>query len=428
MRALEGRFGKQDAVVGDDADRPAIQMGETGDQCGAVVGLEFVKGAVVHQTQDDFTHVERFFRISRNHAVQFFGGMAGRARWLAERAGRALAIEPGHALACQRNGVGIVERVVVGHPGNACVHIGPAEFFGADLLASGGFDQRRASQKNGALLAHDDGFVGHGRHIGASGGTTAHYHGNLRDAHGRQGGLVEENAPEVVAVGKYLVLHRQEGAAGIDEVNAGQGIVAGDVLRAQVLFDRHRVIGAALDGGVVGDDDAFGARDQTDAGHDAGPRRFIAVLAKAGELGKLQKSGARIDQQVDAFARQQLAAGNVLVAGGVTTSQGCRGDPVTQVGHQHLHAVGIGKKIRRARRKFRFEDRHAQDSVAGAPAGPARRGGLPVFGHQFAADQPAADFAGAGADLVELGITQQATGRIVVDVAVATEALDGIQC
>jgi len=29
------------------------------------------------------------------------------------------------------------------------------------------------------------------------------------------------------------------------------------VLRAQMFFHRHRVVGAALDGGVVGDDDAF---------------------------------------------------------------------------------------------------------------------------------------------------------------------------
>src|SRR5690606_19457518 len=43
---------------------------------------------------------------------------------------------------------------------------------------------------------------------------------------------------------------------------------------------------------------------------------------------------------------------------------------------------------------------------------------------QFAADQPAADLRSAGADLVELGVAQEAAGRIVVDIAVAAEALD----
>ena len=50
--------------------------------------------------------------------------------------------------------------------------------------------------------------------------------------------------------------------------------------------------------------------------------------------------------------------------------------------------------------------------------------GLP---EQLAADQHAADFAGAGADLVELGVAQQPPGRIIVDVAVAAEQLDGVE-
>src|SRR5690606_10164937 len=47
--------------------------------------------------------------------------------------------------------------------------------------------------------------------------------------------------------------------------------------------------------------------------------------------------------------------------------------------------------------------------------------------HHLPADQPAADLARAGADLVELGIAQQAAGRIVVDVAVAAEKLDCVE-
>src|SRR5258708_30903030 len=46
---------------------------------------------------------------------------------------------------------------------------------------------------------------------------------------------------------------------------------------------------------------------------------------------------------------------------------------------------------------------------------------------QLAADQHAADLGGSGADLVELGIPQQAGDRIVVGVAVAAQGLDGLQ-
>src|SRR5207302_4565170 len=45
----------------------------------------------------------------------------------------------------------------------------------------------------------------------------------------------------------------------------------------------------------------------------------------------------------------------------------------------------------------------------------------------FAADQHAADFRGAGADLVELGVAQQPAGRVVVDVAITAEDLDRVE-
>ena len=79
---------------------------------------------------------------------------------------------------------------------------------------------------------------------------------------GRHPRLVEEDAAEVVAVGEDLVLQRQEGAAGVDEVDAREAVLLGDLLGAQVLLDRERVVGAALHGGVVGDDDALAALDR----------------------------------------------------------------------------------------------------------------------------------------------------------------------
>src|SRR6476661_2243304 len=48
------------------------------------------------------------------------------------------------------------------------------------------------------------------------------------------------------------------------------------------------------------------------------------------------------------------------------------------------------------------------------------------FREQLAADQHAADLAGAGADLVQLGVAPQPAQRVVVDVAVAAEHLDAL--
>ncbi len=57
---------------------------------------------------------------------------------------------------------------------------------------------------------------------------------------GRQPRLVVEDAAEVLAVRKDLGLQRQEGAAGVDEIEAGQGVVERDLLRPEVLLHRHR--------------------------------------------------------------------------------------------------------------------------------------------------------------------------------------------
>src|SRR5262249_34045408 len=59
--------------------------------------------------------------------------------------------------------------------------------------------------------------------------------------------------------------------------------------------------------------------------------------------------------------------------------------------------------------------------------GRAIRAELAGFLENLPPDQHPPDFAGASADLVELGVTQQPPGRIVVDVAVAAEALDGVE-
>jgi hypothetical protein len=130
---------------------------------------------------------------------------------------------------------------------------------------------------------------------------------------GRHVGLVVEDAAEVVAVGEHLVLGRQVGAAGIDEVDAGQAVLRRDLLRAQVLLHRHREIGAALHRGVVGDDHAFDALHAADAGDHAG-RGDLVVVHASRHGGEFEEGRAGIEQGVDALARQQLAARDMLLA------------------------------------------------------------------------------------------------------------------
>ena len=66
--------------------------------------------------------------------------------------------------------------------------------------------------------------------------------------------LVEEDAAEMVAVGEDLGLVRQVRAAAVDQIDARQPVLLGDLLRAQMLLDRQRIVGAAFDRRVVADD------------------------------------------------------------------------------------------------------------------------------------------------------------------------------
>ena len=88
----------------------------------------------------------------------------------------------------------------------------------------------------------NDGLVAHGRHISAPRRAAAHHHRNLRNALSAHGGLVKKDAPEMVTVGKHLILVGQIGAARIHQVDARQAVLQSDLLRAQVLFDGQRVI------------------------------------------------------------------------------------------------------------------------------------------------------------------------------------------
>ena len=54
----------------------------------------------------------------------------------------------------------------------------------------------------------------------------------------------------------------------------GRWFSSGDLLGPQVLLHRDRVVGAAFDGGVVGDDHALAPGDPADAGDDAGRRHL----------------------------------------------------------------------------------------------------------------------------------------------------------
>ena len=174
---------------------------------------------------------------------------------------RRLALEVADDRPAERDRVLVVERLVVGDAGAAGMDLRAAEVLRRDLLAGRGLHQRRAAEEDRAGALHDHGLVAHRRHVRAAGGRRAHDERDLRDARRRHPGLVVEDPPEVLPIREDVGLQRQERAAAVDEVDARQPVLERDLLRAQVLLDGHRVVGAALDRRVVGDDDAGRALD-----------------------------------------------------------------------------------------------------------------------------------------------------------------------
>ena len=118
----------------------------------------------------------------------------------------------------------------------------------------------------------------------------------------------------MVAIGKDLVLPREIGPAAVDQIHARQAVLRGDFLRAQVLLDRQRIVGAALHRRVVGDDDAQSPGDLADTRDHARAGDILVIDLISGELTDFEEGGAGVEQALDALAGQQLAARHVPLA------------------------------------------------------------------------------------------------------------------
>ena len=116
------------------------------------------------------------------------------------------------------------------------VDVGSAELLGGHVLSGGGLHERRPADEDRAGALHDHRLVRHGGHIGPAGGARAHHHRDLRDPERRQARLVEEDPAEVIAVGEDLRLKRQEGATRVDEVDAGQPVLAATSCARRCFF------------------------------------------------------------------------------------------------------------------------------------------------------------------------------------------------
>ena len=255
-------------------------------------------------------------------------------------------------------GVGIVQRVVVGDPGFARVQIRTAEILGRDHFAGRRLHQRRPAEEDRSLPAHDDALVAHRRDVGAACSARPHHHRDLGDARGGHVGLVVEDAAEVLAVGEDLVLVREVRPARIDEVHARQPVLSRDLLRAKLLLHRDRVVGAALHRGVVAHHHALDAGDAADAGDEARGRHLAAVHPVSGEQADLEERRARVEEPAHPFAGQELPPIEVAGAGVRGPALHDFGGDAGRFFDEVPHPIAIGAECIGAHRERGFEDRH----------------------------------------------------------------------
>ena len=122
-------------------------------------------------------------------------------------------------------------------------------------------------------------------------------------------GVVAEDAAEIVGVGKDIFLQRQKNAGGIDQINCGNVIFDGDVLRANHFFRGHREERAGFHRGVVGDEHERAAADAREAGDRASRGRAAPFFVHfvGGVDAQFEEMRAGIDELGDAFARGEPA-------------------------------------------------------------------------------------------------------------------------
>ena len=87
-----------------------------------------------------------------------------------------------------------------------------------------------------------------------------------------------------------------------------------DLLRAEMLLHRHRIVGAALYRRIVADHHDEPPRDAANSCNDAGAMDRFSIHAVSGERRKFQKRRGGVDQVRDTLARQELSARAMALA------------------------------------------------------------------------------------------------------------------
>ena len=133
-------------------------------------------------------------------------------------------------------------------------------------------------------------------------------------------------------------------------------------LGAQVLLDRHRVVAAALDGGVVGEDHALDSRHPADTGNQTRSGDVLFVYPMGRQRADFEEGRARIQQRIDPLPWQQFAPRQVACLSLLAAAPPDMLQQLAQLGGQLLHMAAVGSKLGGGRVDSGLPRRHQRAS------------------------------------------------------------------
>ena len=367
MRALDRAFGEQHAIIGEDRHRYAPDMREAANQSGAIERLELMKLAAIDDARDHLAHIIGRAHILRDDAIKLLRIELRRPRVAQIDVRLQVRLERGNNIAQDAQRMVVIFRDMIHHAGPAAMEVAAAQILRADDLPRRRLHQRRACKEDRALIAHDHGFIGHGGHIGPARRAAAHHAGDLRNAARGEVRLIVEDAAEMLTIGEHFRLIGQVRAAAVDQIDAGQPVLQRDFLRAQMLLDADRIIGAALHGRVVAGDHHLPPRHAPDTGDDPRARHLVAIKAVGGKLADFQKGRTGIEQSLHPLAWQQLATRYMLGSRAIRTALRGGGDLTAQFLDQRPVVRGIDAQALAVGRKLSIENRRAHAPINSRP-------------------------------------------------------------
>ena len=128
----------------------------------------------------------------------------------------------------------------------------------------------------------------------------------------------------MVSIGENLILIGQVGTATIHQIQAGQMTFFCDLLRAQMLFHAHWVIGSRLHRGIVANDHTVPTVHLTNARDQPGRWRIAIIQPMRRGRANFQKRASIIQQIGHPRARQHFAAVQMTLPGLFAAASRCK--------------------------------------------------------------------------------------------------------